>query len=169
MRVFARPVFGTCLDTLTCLRDDVGLRPTCLRDLSSHAHMSSQRRVSSPDLSSGSVFATTCDARLRQTWFRDMSLPAHVSSRRRGSSPDLPSGRVFACPRVFATTHAFTRHVFGNCLLAQTWLHHLKCRGKGSALGKCLRTPTLLEPLSSPGMCLQTPTCIRCLRLACVC
>ena len=50
-RVFAQPVFGKCL------RDDACLRRTCLREVSSPSHVSSRRRLSSPDLSSGRVFA----------------------------------------------------------------------------------------------------------------
>ena len=85
--------------------------------------MSSRRRRSSPDVSSGSVFARPCvfattrvfawpvfgkcirdptclrdDACLRRTCLREVSSRRHVSSRRRLSSPDLSSGRVFARP-----------------------------------------------------------------------
>ena len=104
MSVFARPVFGTHLRPPTCLRDDAGLRPTCLREVSSPAHVSSRRRVSSPALSSGRVFARPCVFATR------------------GSSPDLSSGRVFARPRVFSTTRAFGRPVLSNRLLARTSL-----------------------------------------------
>ena len=56
-RVFAGPVFGKRLRPPTCLHDDACLRLTCLRDVSSHAHVYSRQRVPSPDLSSGSVFS----------------------------------------------------------------------------------------------------------------
>ena len=148
-RVFARPVFGKCLRTPTRLRHDAGLRPTCLWEVSSHAHASSPRRGSSPDLSLGSVFArppvfaTTrvfarpvfgkClrtptrlrhDAGLRPTCLWEVSSHAHASSPRRGSSPDLSLGSVFARPRVFATTRVFARRVFGKCLRTPTRLRH---------------------------------------------
>ena len=110
-----------------CLRDDACLRLTCLREVSSPAHVSSRRRASSPDLSSGSVFATTrvfagpvfgkclrddtClrdDACLRRTCLREVSSRRHVCSRRRVSSPDLSSG-------------------FGKCLRPPTCLHDDAC------------------------------------------
>ena len=56
-RVFARSVFGKCLRDDTCLRDDACLCRTCLREVSSPSHVSSRRRLSLPDLSSGRVFA----------------------------------------------------------------------------------------------------------------
>ena len=55
--VFARRVFGKCLRTPMCLCNDTCLRLACLREVSSPSHVSSRRRASSPDLSSGSVFA----------------------------------------------------------------------------------------------------------------
>ena len=85
------------------------------------AHVSSRRHLSSPDLSSESVFATprvfagpvfskclrlptclhhaTC---LHRTCLWKASALAHVSSQRHVSSPDLSSRSVFACPCVFA-------------------------------------------------------------------
>ena len=99
-RVFARPVFRECL------------RPP----------VSSRRRTSSPDLSSGRVFA----------------LP-RVFTR-------TPVLAVLARP-VFGTClrTPFARPVFGTCLLMGRWLRFWKCLGKSSALGKCLRTPTCLR------------------------
>ena len=90
-----------------------------------------------------------------------MSSRAHVSSRRRLFSHDLSSGSVFARPRVFLTTRAFARPVFGRCLLTCTWLHSGTCLGQSSALRKRFRTPTCLRGASLPGTCLQTPRCLR--------
>ena len=163
-----------------CLRDDAFLRLACLREVSSPAHASSRRRVSSPELSSGSVFARPCvfattpvfprpvfgkclgddtclrdDACLRLTCLREVSSPSHVSSRRRLSLPDLSLRRVFARPYVFATTRAFARPVFGKCLLARSWLHFWTCLGKDSALGKCVREDTCLRDDTSSDTCLR--------------
>ena len=56
-RIFAPLVFRKRLRMLMCLHNATCLRPTCLREMSPHAHVSSRQRVSSPDLSSRSVFA----------------------------------------------------------------------------------------------------------------
>ena len=90
-RIFAQPVVAMCLRTPTCLRDDAGLRPTCLRKVSSHAHVSSRRRVLSPDLSSAIVFSRARMASLLEVpWqgqcAREVSSDPHVSSL---SSPGM--------------------------------------------------------------------------------
>ena len=168
--------------------------------MSSRAHVSSRRRVysqrcvSSPDLSSGSVFA-------RPRVFADLSL-----------------GSGFARPCVFAMTRLFARPVFRKCLRPPMCLHddahlrqtclrgvfsrsHVSSRGRVSSLsspdlssgrafarprvfatmrafarpvfGTCLLVGRWLHSWKCPGKssalgkCLQTPTCLRsqkCLR-----
>ena len=112
-RVFARPVFGTCLRTPTCLHDDVCLRLACLRDVFSLAHVSSRRRVPSPDLGSAIVFSHA-----------DGFTPASALARA------LRSGSVFGRPRVFAGTVSADAHVSllsspGMCLLTPRCLRRL--------------------------------------------
>ena len=165
-----QPVFGTCLRAPTCFRDVAGVRQACLRDVSlMPAHVSSRRRVSSPDLSSGSVFVrprvfATTHAFARPVFWT--CSPSHVSSRR----------RVFA-RLVFAHSHVSSRrHV-----LRPTCLRQLSSRTHMASLlevpwqGQCAREvssdahASSHPEVSSPGKRLQTPTCLRCLRLACVC
>ena len=111
MSVFARPVFARCLRTPTCFRDDASFRPTCLREMSSPAHVSSRRRVSSPDLSSGSVVARPC-----------------VFATTRVLAPPVCG----TCLRPSTCLRDDARPVFGNCLLVRTGFHYWKCLGKGS-------------------------------------
>ena len=89
-RVFARPGIETCHRPATCLRNDACPRPTCLRDVSSHAHVSSPRRVSSPDLSSATVFS-------REHGFTTGSALARA----------VHSPSVFGRPRIFAPRSVF--------------------------------------------------------------
>ena len=103
-------------------------------------------------------------------------------------SSKCASPACLQCPRVFVTTRAFARPVFGNGLLARTCLHYWKCLSKGSALrddaglrptclGKCLRPPmclrndaglrpTSLGDVFSHASCLRDGACLRptCLR-----
>ena len=90
----------------TCLRNDAGLRLTCLnyRGVSLPAHVSS-RRVFARHVFGKCLRPPTClrdDVGLRLTC--------------------LNSGRVFARPRVFAKTRIFGRRVFGKCLRPPTCL-----------------------------------------------
>ena len=62
---------------------------------------------------------------------------------------------VFARPRVFATTRALARPVFGKCLLGRSWLHFWTGLGKDSAPGRCLREDTCLCDDTSPDTCLR--------------
>ena len=125
-RVLARPVFRKCL----------------------RAHVSARRRVFSPDLPSGSVFACP-----------------HVLGRR-VSWPDLSSGSAFAAfgrRRLFLTTPAFA-----------TGTHMASFRDVSLPEQCAQEVPSdshmfTLQDVSLPEMCLQTPTCRRCLRVAPVC
>ena len=88
----------------TCLCDDECVRPTCFRQVFWPAHVSSRRRVPSPDLPSGRVFARPVfrkclgppmclgdDACLRPTYcFTTVSALARA----------VRSGSVFGRPRV---------------------------------------------------------------------
>ena len=118
--------------------EDGRVGPTCVRQVSSHAHVT-RRRMFSPDLSSGSVFALPrpmClhdDARPCPTCLRDVSSHAHTSSRQRVPLPELSSamvflrsalartarsGSVFGRPAVFAV---FAWHVSDDsCVPSQT-------------------------------------------------
>ena len=120
-RVFAGPVFGKCLCPPTCLHDDACLRLTCLRDVSSHAHVSSRRRVPSPYLSSGSVFSD-----------------AHGFTSGQALARTARSGGVFVKTRVFATTRRPTR-VFAGNVSSDAHVSSL------SSPGMCLLTPTCLR------------------------
>ena len=120
-RVFAGPVFGKCLRDDTCLHEDACLRLTCLRDVSSHAHVSSRRRVPSPDLSSRSVFSD-----------------AHGFTSGQALARTARSGGVFAKTRVFATTRRPTR-VFAGNVSSDAHVSSL------SSPGMCLLTPTCLR------------------------
>ena len=134
--------------------------PTCLRDVSSPAHVSSQRRVSSPGLFSGSVFA-----RPRV----------------------LATTRVFARPVFGKCLRPPTRLRNGACLRTPTCLRDDACLrptclrqlSSRAHMASQLEVPwrarevlsdahmSSLREVSSRGMSLQTPTCLRC--LACVC
>ena len=96
-RVFARPVFTRCLRLPVCLRDGVGLGPTCLREVSSPAH------VSSPDLSPAIVFSR-----------------AHGFTTGSALARAVRSGSVFGRPRVFAPRSVFAGNVSSDA-------HVLRC------------------------------------------
>ena len=84
--------------------DNTCLRPTCLREVSSHTYVSWQRHVPSPDLSLGSVFAHPCVFATRRVFARS----------------------VFGkCLR--ATTRVFARPVFGKCLRTPLCLRDKTC------------------------------------------
>ena len=152
-------VSSKCLCMPICPRDCVCLRPICLRvfetclrptylrEVPSCARVSSRRRVSPPDLSSGSVFAFPCvfatclrptcprsptclcdDACLHRTCFFGISSNTHMAS-----------------------------------LLNVAW--QLQCAQEVSTYG---HVPSLRE-VSSSGMCFLMPTCLRCLHLVRVC
>ena len=115
------------------------LKMTCLRDLTLRASVLA-RRLSSPNLSSGSVLRNypcvssrrclsspdlSClrvpmclreDGSLRPTCLWDVSSRTCVSSRQPVSLQNLSSGHVFTHPCVFATTRIFARPVFRKCL-----------------------------------------------------
>ena len=122
----------------TCLRGDECVRPTCLRDVSSHAHVSSRRRGSSPDLSSGSVFARPCVFATTRVFAR----------------------HVFACPRVFATTRVLARPVLGACLRTPCVFATMRVLAR-PVFKNCLRPPTCVFAKPGFGKCLRPPTCLR--------
>ena len=126
-----------------CLRDDPCFRAS-LQEVSAHMHVSSEGRVSWPDLSLESgfarpcVFATTCV--FAQPVFGKWLRPPTCL-------------RDDACLRQTCLRQVLTR------------LHSGKFLGRGSMLRKCPRTPTCLRCKKClRRMCLQTPTCPRCLR-----
>ena len=147
MNVFARPVFGKRLRLPRCRSEDVCLRPTRLREVSSPAY-------AWPDPSSGSVFARprvfamtrvlarlvfgkrlrppTClreDACIRSTCLRQLSSRAHMASLL-----EVRSRSVFGRPRVIAPRSVFAGNVSPD-------VH--------------------VSSLSWPGMCLLTPQSLR--------
>ena len=136
-RVFAGPVFGKCLRPPTCLHDDACLCLTCLRDVSSHAHVTSRRRVPSPDLSSGSVFSDT-----------------HGFTSGQALARTARSGGVFAKTRVFATTRRPTR-VFAGNVSSDAHVSSLSSPGMCLLTPTCLRRPCVRSPALHP-MCLQS-------------
>ena len=165
----------------TCLRDDAGVRPACLRVVSSTAHVSSRRRVSSPDLSSGSVFARprvfatmrvfdrpgfgtchrppTClrdDACPRPTCLRDVSSHAHVSSRRRVPSRDLSSATVLKREHGFTTGSALAWAVRSGSVFG-----HPPVFAPRNVFDGDVSSDAHVSSLSSPGKCLPTPRCLR--------
>ena len=162
--VFARRVFGKCLRTPMCLRDDTSLRLACLREVSSRAHVSSRRRVSSPDLVFGKCLRDDAclhdDACLRQSCLREVSSPAHVSSRRRVPSPDLSSGSVFSDAHGFTSGQALARTARSGGVFAKTRVFATTRRPTRVFAGN-VSSDAHVSSLSSPGMCLLTPTCLR--------
>ena len=151
----------------TLLQDDARLRQTWLREVSSPSHASSRRRVSSPDLSSGSVLTRPCVFATT----RVLARPVFRKCLRDGACLRPPM-----CLRDDACSHPTCLREASSPAHARTWLHYWKCLGKGRALGKCLRSPKIFAPrsvfagnvssdahvfsLSSPGMCLLTPRCL---------
>ena len=165
-----RPVFARCRRAPTCLCDAMRLQPTCLKgSVFAHPRVIATTWVFTRPVFEKCLCMGMClraAACRRPTCLRDVSSCAHAPLRRRVSSPDLSSGSVFGRLRVFATTRAFARRVYGDCLLARTWPHSCECLGKGLRSDAHVSS---LQEVSLPGTCLQTPTCLRCLRLACVC
>ena len=162
-RVFARPVFRKYLRPPTCLRDDAGLRPTCLQEVSSPTHVSSRRRGSSPDLSLG-VFGTrlrppTClrdDACPRPTCLWDVSSHAHVSSRRRLPSPNLSSATVFSREHGFSTGGALAKAVRSGCVFGRPRVFAPRNVFAGN-----VSSDAHMSSPPSPCMCQLTPRCLR--------
>ena len=131
-RVFAGPVLGKCLRPPECLRDDTCARPTCLRDVSSHAHVSSRQRVPSQDLSSATAFS-------REHGFTPGSVLARA----------VRSGSVFGRPLVFAPRSVFAGNVPSDAFVSSL-----------SSPGMCLLTPRGLRKPCFEDSVLD-PTCLQ--------
>ena len=112
-------------------------RPTCLRDVSSHAHVFSRRRVPSPDLSSATVFS-------REHGFATGSALTRA----------VRSGSVLGRPRVFAPKRVFAGNVSSDAHFSLP-----------SSPGMCLLTPKYLRRPCFEASVLD-PTCLQnvCLR-----